>query len=85
MLNPIVLTGDCGDEDLGAPEVEDPFSVRDSIAHSPLPREILRAVRRHRRLGPQSASEPIVLRDPLRVLTRAFARLSLSLVRREGR
>jgi DNA-binding response OmpR family regulator len=50
-------------------------AVRERIARSRLPDAILRAVRRHRRVGQQDAAEPIVLRDPLRALAKTFARL----------
>jgi DNA-binding response OmpR family regulator len=68
----ILLTGSDDPQESTAPRVED---VRERMARSRLPSAILRAVRRHRRLGQQSASEPIVLRDPLRALAAAFARL----------
>ncbi len=71
----IVLTG--SDDDEPQPEAEDAMLAR--IADSPLPDEILRAVRRHRRLGCRGRPEPIVLRDPLRACARVFARVRRSL------
>lgn len=76
----IVLTGHEPDDETGASEPE--AVVRDRIARSRLPDEILKAVRRHRRLGPRGSSEPIVLRDPLRACARIFARLRRSLASR---
>ncbi len=75
----IVLTG-AADDNLGpaAAEAGDEV-VREGIAKSRLPSEILRAVRRHRRLGQHAASEPIILRDPLRALARAFAKVRRTL------
>jgi len=76
----IVLTGE--DEDLARAAETEPVeeaAVRDRIEHSRLPEAILRAVRRYRRLGQQSASEPIVLRDPLRALAKTFARFGRQL------
>jgi hypothetical protein len=70
----ILLTGSSAAREDETPQIEEE-AVRERIAHSRLPNAILRAVRRHRRLGQQSASEPIVLRDPLRAMAAAFARL----------
>jgi hypothetical protein len=75
----IVLTGAASEATPQGVEVEkdalDEARVRDKIAESDLPGAILSAVRRSRRLGQTGASEPIVLRDPLRALARAFAKL----------
>lgn len=73
----IVLTGHETEDESAAPASES--LVRDRIARSRLPDEILKAVRRHRRLGPSGSREPIVLRDPLRACARIFARLRRSL------
>ena len=73
----IVLTGN---DDETAPEGDASESAfRDRISGSGLPDTILRAVRRHRRLGQSGAAEPIVWRDPLRAFARAFARVRHSL------
>ncbi len=75
----IVLTGGADDSlELAASDAGDEV-VRERIAKSRLPTEILRAVRRHRRLGQHAASEPIILRDPLRALVRTFARIRRTL------
>jgi CheY-like chemotaxis protein len=75
----IVLTGAASEATPQGVEAEkdahDEARVRDKIAESDLPGAILSAVRRSRRLGQTGASEPIVLRDPLRALARAFAKL----------
>jgi response regulator RpfG family c-di-GMP phosphodiesterase len=77
----IVLTGSDDDEKDLEP-VEDARAVfRSQMAHSPIPGQILRAVRRHRRLGSCGAADPIVLRDPLRAFARAFAKLRRTLTR----
>ncbi len=76
----ILLTG--SDEEHASPgQVDEASAIREGIAHSPLPDAILGAVRRHRRIGQQGASEPIVLRDPLRAFARVFAKLRRSLAR----
>lgn len=74
----IVLTGSEHD-DATLSTGEPASAVLDRIARSRVPDEILRAVRRHRRLGPRGGSDPIVLRDPLRACARVFARLRRSL------
>lgn len=53
----------------------DDTDLRGEIARSRLPNAILRVVRRYRRLGQNDAAEPIVVRDPLRAIAPAFARL----------
>lgn len=70
----IVLTGD-EEGGSGASELVSESAVRERIAGSPLPDEILRAVERHRRLGPCCGADPIVVRDPLRACATAFARI----------
>ncbi len=76
----IVLMGSEQDE---APaeksDGESESAVLARIACSRVPDEILRAVRRHRRLGPCGGAGPIVLRDPLRACARVFARIRRSL------
>jgi CheY-like chemotaxis protein len=75
----IVLTGSEDDEKDLEPADDPRDRVRSQMADSRLPDQILRAVRRHRRLGSCGAAEPIVLRDPLRAFARAFAKLRRSL------
>ena len=74
----IVLTGSESEDD-AATTPEAASGLRDRIAASRLPDEILRAVRSHRRLGPRGGADPIVLRDPLRACAGLFARLRSSL------
>lgn len=73
----IVLTGN--EDETEAEGSESEALCRDRIARSGLPDTILRAVRRHRRLGSSGAAEPIVWRDPLRAFARAFARIRRSI------
>lgn len=76
----IVLTGSDDEDELPTSQSHSEAAFRDRMAHSRLPDTILRAVRRHRRLG-QRGAEPVVLRDPLRAFARAFARLRRSINR----
>ena len=71
----IVLTGDEASETTSD---DDASRVREQIQASRLPDEILRAVHRHRRLGPTGKADPIVVRDPLRACARLFAKLRRS-------
>ena len=75
----IVLTGNEHDEADDRHENTSESAVLARIACSRVPDEILRAVRRHRRLGPGGSADPIVLRDPLRACARVFARIRRSL------
>jgi DNA-binding response OmpR family regulator len=69
----IVLTG--SDTEEVTLERESETGLLERIAQSRVPDEILRAVRRHRRLGACGAADPVVLRDPLRACARVFARI----------
>ncbi len=76
----IVLTGS-EEHPQQAAAPDEASAMRKGIEHSRLPDAILSAVRRHRRLGQHGATEPIVLRDPLRGFARVFANLRRSLRR----